>query len=57
MKYILDYLKDPLAPLETGILLLILLFLSQLLRNITFNLQQSIGIQTGILLTLSHLIL
>ena len=27
--------------------MLVLLFLSQLFRNITFNLQQSIGIQTG----------
>ena len=47
MKYILDYLKDSEAPIETGVLLLVLLFFSQLFRNITFNLQQSIGIQTG----------
>ena len=33
--------------METGIFLLVLLFVSQLCRNITFNLQQSIGIQTG----------
>ena len=52
MKYMLDYLKDPAAPLETGVLLLVLLFFSQLFRNITFNLQQSIGIQTGNLLSL-----
>ena len=28
-------------------MVLVFLFLSQLLRNITFNLQQSIGIHTG----------
>merc|ERR1711892_311954 len=48
LNYLLDYLKDPLAPIETGISLLILLFLAQLFRNITFNIQQSIGIHTGI---------
>ena len=47
LKYILDYLKDPNSKLESGIILVILLFLTQLFRNITFNLQQSIGIHTG----------
>jgi hypothetical protein len=47
LNYLLEYLEDPAAPIETGITLLVLLFLSQLCRNITFNLQQSIGIQTG----------
>ena len=47
LKYLLEYLDDPSAELSYGIMVLVFLFLSQLLRNITFNLQQSIGIHTG----------
>ena len=47
VKLILEYLEDPTLELEVGIVLLVLLFFNQLLRNITYNLQQSLSIHTG----------
>ena len=47
LKYFLEYLDDSSADLSYGIMVLSLLFLTRLLRNITFNLQQSIGLHTG----------
>ena len=47
LKLILEFLEDPAVEVEVGIVLLVLLFFNQLLRNITYNLQQSIGIHTG----------
>ena len=44
---LLDYLDHPKADMNYGIVLVVLFFLCQLLRNISFNLQQSIGIHTG----------
>ena len=35
--------------IQTGVNLVVLLFFSQFLRNVTFNMQQSIGIHTGTL--------
>ena len=34
-------------PRQTGVNLVVLLFFTQFLRNVTFNMQQSIGIHTG----------
>ena len=34
-------------PTQTGVNLVVLLFFTQFLRNVTFNMQQSIGIHTG----------
>ena len=48
LKAILDYIKEPNAPLSTGIFLVLCLFLAQLMRNLTFNMMQSIGIHTAI---------
>ena len=47
LKLILDYLEDPTLEVEVGVVLVVLLFFNQLLRNITYNLQQSICIHTG----------
>ena len=47
LKLILEFLEDPTLEVEVGIVLLVLLFFNQLLRNITYNLQQSIGIHAG----------
>ena len=47
LKLILEYLEDPRVEAQVGIVLLVLLFFNQLLRNITYNLQQAICIHTG----------
>ena len=47
LKLILEFLEDPTLDTQVGIVLLVLLFFNQFLRNITYNLQQSIGIHTG----------
>ena len=47
LKLILEFLENPRLELVVGIVLLVLLFFNQLLRNITYNLQQSICIHTG----------
>ena len=47
LKLILEYLEDPTVEVEVGIVLLVLLFFNQLVRNITYNLQQAISIHTG----------
>ena len=47
LKLILEYLEDPTVEAQVGIVLLVLLFFNQLLRNITYNLQQAICIHTG----------
>ena len=51
---LLDYLDHPTAELNYGIMLVVLFFLCQFLRNISFNLQQSIGIHTGFKLFDGH---
>ena len=48
LKMLLEYLDHPTAELNYGIMLVVLFFLCQFLRNISFNLQQSIGIHTGV---------
>ena len=47
LKLILEYLEDPSVEVEVGIVLLVLLFFNQLVRNITYNLQQAVCIHTG----------
>ena len=54
---LLDYLDHPTAELNYGILLVVLFFLCQLLRNFSFNLQQSIGIHTGKVLDFTEMIM
>ena len=47
LKLILEYLEDPRLDVKVGVVLLVLLFFNQFLRNITYNLQQTVGIHTG----------
>ena len=47
LKLILEYLEDPTIDVKVGVVLVVLLFFNQFLRNISYNLQQSIGIHTG----------
>lgn len=47
LKLILEYLEDPTLEVKVGVTLVVLLFFNQFLRNISYNLQQSIGIHTG----------
>ena len=47
VRLILEYLEDPTLEVSTGIVLLVLLFFNQLLRNITFNLGKSVGIHAS----------
>ena len=47
VRLILEYLEDPTLELKTGIVLLVLLFFNQLLRNIAFRLSKCVGTHTG----------
>ena len=40
-------ISNTISDIQTGVNLVVLLFFTQFLRNVTFNMQQSIGIHTG----------
>lgn len=48
LKGLLEFLENPDAPLSEGVMLLVLLFLVNVLRNITFRISQTMGVHTAI---------
>ena len=47
VRLILEYLEDPSLEVSTGIVLLVLLFCNQILKNVTFSLAKCLGCHTG----------
>ena len=48
LKMILDFLNDPDQPIETGWILIIILFLVQFARTALFNMCFTVGIMTSL---------